>query len=146
SIKVIEGFTWDVLAQAELALAASGTVTVEAALLGAPMVTFYRVNALSWILGRWLVRAPHLSMVNLLAGRRIVPALMQSQMPSANIAAEALRLLDNESESAAMRSRLAEVSRSLSTGRDPMEVAAESIEKIWLETEVIREKVSSETV
>ena len=56
SIQVIEGFTWDCLAQAEVALAASGTVTIEAALLGAPMVTFYRVNALSWILGRWLVR------------------------------------------------------------------------------------------
>ncbi len=73
SIKVIEGFTWDVLAQAELALAKSGTVTVEAALLGVPMVTFYRVNALSWILGRWLVRAPFLSIPNLVAGRRIVP-------------------------------------------------------------------------
>src|SRR5262249_49786876 len=47
SIQVLEGYTWDVLAQSELALAASGTVTIEAALLGIPMVTFYRVNALS---------------------------------------------------------------------------------------------------
>ena len=77
SIQVIEGHTWDALAQAELALAASGTVTIEAAMLGTPMVTFYRVNALSWILGRWLVKAPFLSMVNLVAGRRIVPELIQ---------------------------------------------------------------------
>ena len=103
SIKVIEGFTWDVLAQAELALAKSGTVTVEAALLGVPMVTFYRVNALSWILGRWLVRAPFLSMVNLVAGRRIVPELIQQEMTPERIAAEAIRLLDNEAERAAMR-------------------------------------------
>src|SRR5204862_3434530 len=64
SIQILEGYTWDALAQAELALAASGTVTIEAAVLGTPMVTFYRVNALSWYLQRWRVRVPFLSMVN----------------------------------------------------------------------------------
>ena len=52
SIKVIEDETWDVLAHADLALAASGTVTVEAAVLGTPMVTFYKVTQLSWWAGR----------------------------------------------------------------------------------------------
>jgi len=135
SIQVLEGFTWDVLAQAELALAASGTVTVEAALLGVPMVTFYRVNALSWILGRWLVRAPYLSMVNLLAGRPIVPELMQSEMTSQRIAAEALRLLDDPAEAAILRAGLAEVAASLRSDRDPMEIAADCIEKVWRETQ-----------
>ena len=50
-IQVIEGESWDAMAHADLALAASGTVTVEAALFGTPMVTFYKVNALSWLLG-----------------------------------------------------------------------------------------------
>ena len=68
-IQVIEGETWDAIAHADVALAASGTVTVEAALLGTPMVTFYRVNALSWLLGH-LVKVPYYSMVNLVAGRR----------------------------------------------------------------------------
>ncbi len=136
SIQVVEGFTWDVLAQAELALAAGGTVTVEAALLGVPMVTFYRVNALSWMVGRPLVRAPFLSMVNLLAGQRVVPELLQHEMTPERIAAEALRLLDDESERAAMRARLAEVVSGLRSDRDPMEVAAEWIEKIWLEKRV----------
>jgi lipid-A-disaccharide synthase len=134
SIKVIEGFTWDVLAQAELALAKSGTVTVEAALLGVPMVTFYRVNALSWIVGRWLVRAPFLSIPNLVAGRRIVPELIQHAMTPEGIAAEAVRLLDNETERAAMRRDLAEVARKLTGDRDPMEVAADWIERVWRET------------
>lgn len=151
SIKVVEGFTWDVLAQAELALAASGTVTVEAALLGVPMVTFYRVNALSWILGRWLVRAPYLSMVNLLAGQPIVPELMQHEMTAERIAAEALRLLDHPAESATMRVRLAEVVEGLRSDRDPMEVAADWIERVWLETQGRSKpghskKVQSETV
>src|SRR5213075_1090414 len=64
-IQVIEGETWDAIAHADLVLAASGTVTVEAALLGTPMVTFYRVNPMSWFLGRRLVKAPFLAMVNL---------------------------------------------------------------------------------
>jgi lipid-A-disaccharide synthase len=133
SIQVIEGFTWDVLAQSELALAASGTVTVEAALLGVPMVTFYRVNALSWILGRWLVRAPFLSMVNLVAERRIVPELIQHEMTGDRIAAEAIQLLENEAGRAAMKGDLAEVSGKLRSGRDPMETAADCIERVWSE-------------
>ena len=95
SIKVIEGHTWDALAQAELALAASGTVTIEAAMLGTPMVTFYRVNALSWYLQRWRVRTPFLTMVNLVAGRQVVPELIQDQMTAERIAAEACRLLED---------------------------------------------------
>jgi lipid-A-disaccharide synthase len=133
SIKVIEGFTWDVLAQAELALAASGTVTVEAALLGVPMVTFYRVNALSWILGRWLVRAPFFSMVNLVAGRRIVPELIQRDMTAERIAASAVHLLEDESSRAAMQRDLAEVAEKLRSSRDPMDLAAECIERVWSE-------------
>ncbi len=134
SIQVIEGSTWDALAHAELALAASGTVTIEAALLGVPMVTFYRVNALSWILGRWLVRAPFLSMVNLLAGRRIVPELIQGEMTGERIASEADRLLKDEAARLAMRADLAEVAHKLETAEDPMETAAMWIEKVLSES------------
>lgn len=131
SIQVIEGSTWDALAHAELAVAASGTVTIEAALLGVPMVTFYRVNALSWILGRWMVRAPFLSMVNLVAGRRIVPELIQGAMSGSSIAAESIRLLDDRGARERMKRDLAEVGAELSSERDPMETAAESIEKVY---------------
>jgi lipid-A-disaccharide synthase len=134
SIQLIVGHTWDVLAQSELALAASGTVTIEAALLGVPMVTFYRVNALSWILGRRLVRAPFLTMVNLVAGRQIVPELIQRDVTPERIAAEACQLLKDSGRRSAMRAGLAEVSECLKTGRDPMEVAAETIERLWSET------------
>jgi len=134
SIQLSIGHTWDVLAQSELALAASGTVTIEAALLGIPMVTFYRVNALSWIVGRRLVRAPFLTMVNLVAGRQIVPELIQREMTPGRIAAEACQLLEDSSRRAAMRAGLAEVSEHLKTGRDPMEVAADDIERLWSET------------
>lgn len=134
SIQVIEGKTWDALAYSDLALAASGTVTIEAALLGAPMVTFYRVNALSWLLGRWLVRAPFLSMVNLVAGREIAPELIQGDMTGERIAAEAIRLLDDTSgrdnARSEMRAGLEEVRRKLESASDPMETAADWIEKV----------------
>ena len=130
AIQVIEGFTWDCLAQAEVALAASGTVTIEAALLGAPMVTFYRVNALSWVLGRWLVKSPFLSMVNLVAGRKVAAELIQSDMTGVRIADEALLLLNDPQARARMKLDLAEVQRKLASERDPMETAAEWIEKV----------------
>jgi lipid-A-disaccharide synthase len=134
SIQLVIGRTWDVLARSELALAASGTVTIEAALLGIPMVTFYRVNALSWILGRRLVRAPFLTMVNLVAGSPVVPELMQRDMTAERIAAQALRLLDDSDVRAVMRAELAKIAGRLKTGRDPIEVAAEWIERLWSET------------
>ncbi len=92
-IRVIEGESWDAMAHADLALAASGTVTVEAALLGTPMVTFYKVTPPSWVAGKLLVRVPFYSMVNLIAGRAVVPELMQGRMTGAAIAGEARRLL-----------------------------------------------------
>ena len=108
-IQVIEGESWDAMAHAELALAASGTVTVEAALLGTPMVTFYKVTALSWLAGKLLVDVPFYSMVNLIAGRGVVPELMQSRMTGENIAAEARRLLTSPAARSEMQAGLAEV-------------------------------------
>jgi len=130
SIQVIEDTTWDALAHAEMALAASGTVTIEAALLGCPLVTFYKVNALSWMLGRWLVRVPFLSMVNLVAGRKIAPELIQGDMTGERIAAEAIRLLDDNAAMDAMRAGLKEVRAKLQSERDPMEIAASWVEKV----------------
>lgn len=130
SIKVIEGHTWDALAQAELALAASGTVTIEGSMLGTPMVTFYRVNALSWYLQRWRVRTPFLTMVNLVAGRQVVPELIQDQMTADRIAAEALKLLEDADAMQSMRAGLAEVAEKLGSERDPMEIAADWVEKV----------------
>lgn len=133
SIQVIEGLTWDCLAYADAALAASGTVTIEAAMLGTPMVTFYRVNALSWRLGRWMVKAPFLSMVNLVAGRRVAAELIQNDMTGERIAAEALLLLNDAAARRKMQAGLEEVKHQLSSERNPMEVAAECVDRILVE-------------
>jgi lipid-A-disaccharide synthase len=133
SIKWIEGHTWDTLAQSEVALAASGTVTIEAALLGVPMVTFYRVNALSWLIGRWLVKAPFLSMVNLVAGKEVVPELIQHDMTVEKLAGEASKLLEDSEARDRMKAGLAQVAEKLKTRRDPMETAAEWVARVWSE-------------
>ena len=133
SIQVLEGKTWDVLACADLALAASGTVTIEASLLGTPMVAFYRVNNLSWLMGKLLVRVPFYSMVNLVAGRRIVPELIQSDLSGERLAAEAVRLLSDENARNQMRRDLASVARQLTGPEDPMEVAASVVERFLIE-------------
>ena len=124
-IRVIEGESWDAMAHADLVLAASGTVTVEAALLGTPMVVFYKITWLSWIAGKFLVKVPFYSMVNLIAGRALVPELMQGRMTGANLAAEARRLLAGPAACAEMRAGLADVRRRLSTeGSAPQRAAA----------------------
>jgi lipid-A-disaccharide synthase len=133
-LKVIEEQTWDAIAHSDLALAASGTVTIEAALLGTPMVTFYKVTGLSWLMGRLLVRVPFYSMVNLIAGRAVVPELMQSQMTGENLAAEAQRLLgggpDGQTRRERMRAGLGEVAARLRGSGLPMARASAIIQDL----------------
>jgi len=126
-IQVIEGETWDAIAHAGLALAASGTVTIEAAILGTPMVTYYRVAPLSWRLGRRLVWAPYLTMVNLVAGRAIVTELMQNDMTGPRLAEEATRLLADSEVRSRMRRELEQVKNLLATSVDPIERAADLV-------------------
>jgi lipid-A-disaccharide synthase len=130
AIQVIEGESWDAMAHADLALGASGTVTTEAALLGTPVVIFYKVTAVTYAVGRWLVDVPFYSMVNLVAGRKIVPELIQSEMTGERLAAEAVRLLDDADARERMRGDLAEVKRRLTGPGNPMERAAAEIEEL----------------
>ncbi len=129
-IRIIEGESWDAMAHSKLALAASGTVTVEAALLGTPTVTYYRVSPLTWTLGRPLVNVPYYSMVNLIAGRAVIPELIQGRMTGENIAAEALKVLTSEPAMEEMRRGLNEVRDRLSGSLDTPARAAAIIHKI----------------
>lgn len=127
SIKVIENETWDSIGHADVAVAASGTVTMEAAVLGTPMVTFYKVTALSWQAGRWLVKVPFLSMVNLIAERRIVPEFIQGDMTAENLAGATGELLNDEAKAQTMRDELGRVRVLLKGDGDPFERVASEI-------------------
>jgi lipid-A-disaccharide synthase len=108
-IEVIEGQTYDALAHANASIVSSGTATVEAALLDAPMVVVYRVTPLTALLASPLVRTKYLSMVNLIAGREVVPELIQKDFTPDQVAEQILRLLRDSAAAAAMRADLAEV-------------------------------------
>jgi lipid-A-disaccharide synthase len=131
-IQVIEGESWNALAYCDVALAKSGTGNVEAALLGAPMVTFYRVTAVSWAIGKVLVKVPFYSMVNLIAQKKIVAELMQSEMTGERLAAETARLLDDARERGKMKEELARVAFLLSgnRNRDAISRAADEVDRI----------------
>jgi lipid-A-disaccharide synthase len=92
-VTFVEGRAPEVLGAADAAVVASGTATLEAALAQVPTVVVYRLSWLSWIVGRLLVRLPFVSLVNLLAGRRLVPELLQRDCNGARIAESAAALL-----------------------------------------------------
>ena len=107
------GGAQSVLASCQAAMVASGTATVEAAILGAPMVVVYRLSKLTHFLGRRLVRVPHVAMANLIAGKRAVPELIQDEFTPERVAGEVRSLLEQPEEREAMKADLAEVRRRL---------------------------------
>src|SRR5262249_3068329 len=104
---------YDALAAADAAIVSSGTATVEAALLDAPMVVVYRVTPLTAALAKPLVRTKFFSMVNLIAEMRVVPELIQEEFTPQKVAGETIRLLQDESARRALRAGLAEVRQRL---------------------------------
>ena len=101
--------TDDVLAISDVAITASGTATVQAALHGRPMVVIYRLSPLTYALGKPFLLVEHVAMVNLIAGRRIVPELIQENCTPDNIAIETLKLLTNPEWADETRRALADV-------------------------------------
>jgi lipid-A-disaccharide synthase len=87
--------TYDAMQHSEVAVVASGTATLEAALRERPMVVVYRVSGLTWLVGRLLVNVPYYSIVNILAKKELVPELMQHDFNAANVATRVEYLLDH---------------------------------------------------
>jgi lipid-A-disaccharide synthase len=118
----------DAYAAAGAALTKSGTSTLELALAGVPMAVTYRVNPMTAALARRMIRVPHVAMVNLLAGRAIVPELLQGDCTPPKLAETVLRLLRDPAVAASQRSAFAEVMAGL-RARDgtPAEAAARAV-------------------
>lgn len=110
---IVENATYELLAAADAAIVSSGTATIEAALLGAPMVVVYRVAPFTaWVVRR-LARTRLFAMVNVLAGKEVVPELIQDAFTPERVVRETERLLASEEERAAMRRELAKVREKL---------------------------------
>jgi lipid-A-disaccharide synthase len=112
-IFIVEGLTYDALGAADVTIVSSGTATVEAALMDAPMIVVYRLSPLTAFVARMLVRTPLFAMVNLIAGRKVVPELIQADFTPGNVAQEALRLLNSGEAREQIRRGLAEVRQKL---------------------------------
>ena len=82
------------VAAADVTLSSSGTATLESAILGTPVVVMYRLSRATYQLGKWLVRVPHFSLVNIIAGKEVVPELIQDEVNGERIAAEVRRLIE----------------------------------------------------
>jgi lipid-A-disaccharide synthase len=108
-VQVLHGRTSEVMRAADLLLAVSGTVTLEAAILGTPMIITYRMGLLSAIVIGLLIRVRHIGLPNLVAGEGIVPELIQLQATPERLAAAASEILNSPERQARMRIALAEV-------------------------------------
>lgn len=106
NIKVIEAGTYDTMKAAHAVIAASGTVTLEAAIIGVPMIIVYKVSRLSYLVGKIMVRVSHIGLVNLVAGRRIVPELVQEEVNGRRIAEEVNKIIVDEKYSRTMKNAL----------------------------------------
>jgi lipid-A-disaccharide synthase len=115
TMAIVEGRTDDVLATADMALVASGTVTVQAALHECPMVVVYRLSPLTYRLGKPFVHVDTYAMANLVAGRRVVPELIQQDFTPERVADEALRVLTDPATAAAVKRDLRDVHTRLGT-------------------------------
>ena len=113
-IKITEGHNYDLFSVADLALATSGTVTLEAALCGLPSIIVYRTSALNAFIARRVINIPNIGLPNIVAGRQILPELLQEEFTPANVAKTAVELLAPErrphleADLAFMKARLGE--------------------------------------
>jgi lipid-A-disaccharide synthase len=129
AVEIVEQGRFEAIAGSHLALCASGTATLETALLGTPMLIGYRLSGWTYAFARHLVRVPHVGLVNLVLGRRAVPELIQADFTPGRVAERALELLASRRDVDRMRADLAGVRPAL--GRPgASERAAEAVAEV----------------
>jgi lipid-A-disaccharide synthase len=123
-IRIVPNDRGEAVAAADVALSSSGTATLEAAILGTPPVVMYRLSRATYLLGRMLVRVPHFGLVNIVAGKDVVPELIQDDVNGERIAAE-VRALMAPQRNAEVRAELARVRERLGEPGTARRVAEE---------------------
>lgn len=113
AIELVPGSIVEIFEKSAMIIAASGTVTLETAIYGVPMVIMYRISPFSYMVGRALIEVDHIGLVNIIAGERVVPELIQEAASPKNIAGTVENLLKNPSELRRIRKKLAKVREKL---------------------------------
>jgi lipid-A-disaccharide synthase len=106
-VTLIENATHGLMEHADAAIVTSGTATLETGWFGTPMVVVYRTSPITFFIGRLLVRVPYIGLVNIVAGERVVPELIQRDLTPARLAAAVRPLLVDPGTARAMRGKLA---------------------------------------
>jgi lipid-A-disaccharide synthase len=114
-VNVIQDEIYDVIGVSDVAIVASGTATLETALLETPMVVVYKLSASSYAIGRRFISVEHISLANIIAGRTIVPELIQDEATPERIAAEVRELIVQKGKAREMKASLAEIRGKLGT-------------------------------
>ncbi len=109
SVHLTEGNIYDVARACDAVLSVSGTVTLQVALVGTPMVIMYKAPALNFAIGRRLIKAPYIGLPNIVAGREVVREFIQDQATADNLADEILRVLNDTNYRQSMSNQLLEV-------------------------------------
>ena len=112
-ITLVEGLGYDVMQCCDLLITASGTATLEAALMNVPMVIVYKVSPLTYAIARRMIKLPNVGLVNIVAGESIVPELIQHRARPDAVVAEAERFLRDPDHAEATREKLAAVREKL---------------------------------
>jgi len=128
SLDIVSGQSLTLLKRCTMAIVASGTATLECAMAGLPMLVIYKTSWFTYLLGRMLVKLPYLSMVNVLAGEKVVPEFLQGAATPQLLTTAALQILRNPRGSEKMAQRIREVATKLG-GRGAAERAAEEVEE-----------------
>jgi len=105
-IKIVTGETYNVMNTCDTLIIASGSATLEAGILGCPMVIIYKLNPLTYRIALMLIKTPYYGLVNIVAGEGVVPELIQHEANAENIATESLKILKNPQHSQKIRERL----------------------------------------
>ncbi len=108
-IKILDNCHYDAIANSDLALIASGTATLEAAILNTPMVIVYKVTFLTWAYAKTLVKIPYIGLVNVVAGKQIVPEFIQFRAKPRLISKESVELLKNKEKYNSMQKELSQI-------------------------------------
>jgi lipid-A-disaccharide synthase len=112
-VKIVRGRLYESLRASDAAVVASGTATLQTALIGTPMVIVYRVSAITYLIGRLLIDVEHIGMPNIVAGRRVVPELIQYELTPENIADELFGILTDRKRRDSMREALGGIRQAL---------------------------------
>jgi lipid-A-disaccharide synthase len=122
-VQLVQRQTYEVMQAADVLLVASGTATLEAALIGTPMVIVYKAHLLTYLLARLVMRVSRIGLPNIIAGRAIVPELWQYEVTAERMAVQALSLLTSPQRATAMRTELTALHNQLGAPGVPERVA-----------------------